>query len=84
MNAGPIIHIVGTKPNGQPDKVFWQHIAGLVLIQMRERGWTGGRILDASWKDEILEVRVGPGWKKFDVQALADFIRAKRTRELRR
>lgn len=80
MNAGPIIHIVGTKPEGQPDKAFWQHIAGLVLIQMRERGWTGGYIIDAIWKDGILDVQVGPGWKKFDVQALAEFIRAKKRR----
>lgn len=74
-----VIQIAGTLSDGQSPKAFWLHVVGLVLLQMRERGWTGGRILDATWKDGLLSVTVGPGHGRVDVEAVADFIRSRRT-----
>jgi hypothetical protein len=75
-----VIQIAGTMPAGGSPKAFWSHVVGLVLIDMRERGWTGGLILDATWKDGLLSVTVGPGHGKVDVKAVADFIEGKRRR----
>lgn len=75
------VQIAATIADGQNPKAFWVHVVGLALIQMKERGWTGGRLIDATWKDGLLSVTVGPGHGKVDVKAVADFIQDKRRKQ---
>lgn len=75
-----VIQIAATIADGQSPKAFWAHVVGLVLLDMKERGWTGGRILDATWKEGLLSVTVGPGHGRVDVDAVANFIRGKKGR----
>lgn len=65
---------------GQNPKAFWRHVVGLALIEMKSRGWTAAKIIDASWKDGALTLTVGPGHDKLSAEKLAEFIQEKRRR----
>jgi len=75
-----LIHLVSTMDAGGNPRLFWKHMIGLVLLEMRDRGWSGGRIVDATWKDGQLGIQVEPGQGLPDVPALAEFIEGKRKR----
>lgn len=64
---------------GNPQK-FWQHVVGLVLIEMKKRGWTGGKFITATWRDKVLTLSVGPGSQKISAEKLAEFMRTERTK----
>lgn len=76
-----VIHIAGTIPDGQAPKAFWAHVVGLVLLDMKDRGWAGGKILDAVWKDGLLAITVGPGSDEISVDALTQFFHEKKGRK---
>lgn len=75
--AERLIEMHYTIDDGADVRHMWRHFVGLVLLEMKQRGWTGGRILDAGWKDGVISIQVGPGHDKIDVDALASFIKAK-------
>lgn len=75
------IHMINSMPPGGNPQAFWKHMVGLVLLEMRDRGWTGGVIVDAAWKDGQLDIEVEAGPGKIDVKALADFIDGKRRKK---
>jgi hypothetical protein len=63
---------------GQNVKAFWRHVVGLALVEMKKRGWTAAKILDASWQGGALTLTVGPGHDRLSAEKVAEFIQEKR------
>lgn len=72
-------------PEYRDMKTLAASLVGALKIEMKERGWSGAKILDAEYFDDDdpprLLINIGPGHGALSVAAVSAFIKEKRAAE---